>query len=58
MQGGKHYYLIVYSYEIRHNKKTFSDVLIKQADAKAKEFKIIMSPVNCLCYQILKSNTA
>ena len=39
-------------------KKAFSDVLIKQADTKAKEFKIIMLPVNCLCYQILKSNTA
>ena len=39
-------------------KKAFSDVLIKQADTKAKEFKTIMSPVNCLCYQILKSNTA
>ena len=56
--GGKHYYLILYSYEVWHNKKTFTDVLIKQADTKAKEFKTIMSPVNCLCYQMLKSNTA
>ena len=46
MEGGKHYYLILYSYEIRHNKKTFFDVLIKQADAKAKELKTIMLPVN------------
>ena len=28
-------------------KKTFTDVLIKQADTKAKEFKTIMLPVNC-----------
>ena len=47
MQGGKHYYLILYSNEIRLNKKNFSDVLIKQADTEGKEFKTIMSPVNC-----------
>ena len=45
MQGAKHY-LILYGYEVWHNKKTFSDVLIKQADTKAKEFKTIMLPVN------------
>ena len=28
-------------------KKTFSDILIKQADTKAKELKTIMLPVNC-----------
>ena len=44
--GGKHYYLILYSYEVWHNKKTFTDVLIKQAGTKAKEFKAIMLPVN------------
>ena len=44
--GGKHYYLILYSYEVWHNKKTFTDVLIKQTDTKAKEFKTIMLPVN------------
>ena len=45
--GGKHYYLILYSYEVWHNKQTFTDVLIKQADTKVKEFKTIILPVNC-----------
>ena len=27
--------------------KTFTDVLIKQADTKTEEFKTIMLPVNC-----------
>ena len=44
---GKHYYLILHSYEVCHNKKTFTDVLIKQADTKVKEFKTILLPVNC-----------
>ena len=45
--GGKHHYLILYSYEVWHNNKNFTDVLIKQADTKAKELKTIMLPVNC-----------
>ena len=48
MQGVKRYYLILYTVmKYGTTKKTFSDVLIKQADTKAKEFKTIMSPINC-----------